>query len=273
MSDGFSFDFGLDSKSADDSPFDRDAERAPTIITDVTFSDLLEASHSIPSDRELTMAIEGRTLRYQVSPKLVELTGDKDIVPGKYLGGLKVWSCAIDLCRYLLSQTTRMAATDEVLEVGCGQALPSIAAMYHGARRLTLHDFNAEVLDSCTTSNIVRNLSILHSEGAVSSSGRCSFVHGDWDDFWPVRRFQYILGSDVTYDEEACAKLARILRRCLATDGVALIATKKYYFGTGGGVEEFLRVLDVCGLCSETVWSSDSTNELDRVILRVSLRR
>lgn len=46
-----------------------------------------------------------------------------------------------------------------------------------------------------------------------------------------------ILGSDVTFDEEACAKLSALLCRILKPIiGVALIASKDYYFGTNGGV-------------------------------------
>lgn len=279
MSEGFSFDFGADPAPVHGGHESRTARTEPTPCTDVPLQSLLPHSHSEccstteQRTQELTVAIGRHTLFYQVAPRLTTLTEDKDIVPGKYLGGLKVWSCAVDLCRFLLtsSEAPTLSASDEVLEVGCGQALPSIAALYHGAARLTLHDFNSEVLESCTKPNLSKNLATLDTSSCALEVGRCAFVHGDWDDFWPERTFQLILGSDVTYDEEACKKLGAMLERCLAKDGVALIATKKYYFGTGGGVEEFQRVLlEGSGrLRSETVWESESLNELSRVILRV----
>ena len=56
---------------------------------------------------------------------------DSDLVSGVYEGGLKVWEGSIDLVHHIASQQS-MFKDKRVLELGCGQGLPGIAALVYG---------------------------------------------------------------------------------------------------------------------------------------------
>ncbi|RNF17922.1 hypothetical protein TcG_05286 [Trypanosoma cruzi] len=265
-------------------------------------------------------------LVYQRAPDVSELTteGDKlerrDIIPGKYYGGLKVWSCAPYLVAYMFGNrdmfrrlfeitdnpientTARKTPPDGqfagtslvhpiVAEVGCGQGLPGIAALLLGARRVIFQDYNEEVLEICVKSNIGANL-LRHAEVVAlreNSSPSClpvvQMVSGDWsrlqwqdcDDGTGKKahdvRCKVVLGSDVTFDDEACEKLAEMLERCLSpTSGVAYIASKQYYFGTNGGALEFQKCAEGRGLQVEEVSRMDEAGGMQRLIMRVERR-
>ena len=96
-------------------------------------------------------------------------------------------------------------------------------------------------------------------------------------------RFDLILAAETTYTEESSKDTAELLARHLKVDtGVGLVATKRYYFGVGGGADAFRQaaesmVLKVdssgeemeCTLKVETVKSYDSG--VGRDLLRVRL--
>ena len=97
-------------------------------------------------------------------------------------------------------------------------------------------------------------------------------------------RFDLILAAETTYTEESAMDTARLLSRHLrVVTGVGLVATKRYYFGVGGGADAFRQaaadiVVQVtangdsrrdCRLSIETVKSYDSG--VGRDLLRVRL--
>ena len=58
-----------------------------------------------------------------------------------------------------------------------------------------------------------------------------------------------VLGAEVTYAPSACATLAAALASLLGPPPApALIASKRYYFGVGGGVDAFTRAAEGAGL-------------------------
>ncbi|CCW65797.1 unnamed protein product [Phytomonas sp. EM1] len=226
----------------------------------------------------------------------------RDIIPGRYYGGLKVWSCAPDLARYVISlepiwrDATRVFGREVsslvFAEVGCGQALPALAAICVGARTVVLQDYNKEVLELCVKPNIGatiagngRSCPLVREEGSVSKKEvRVQLVHGDWaklgwsDPFGDEERADgmcvagcdVVLGSDVTFDHDACWKLSQLLQRWLRpVTGVAFIATKVYYFGTNGGSLEFAQCASRFGLTTEEVAHMDEEGGMRRVILKV----
>jgi SAM-dependent methyltransferase len=106
--------------------------------------------------------------------------GLRDIVPGQYLGGLKVWSCAVDLARavftagasknipavapvgaspdlqlYVALRHAMSGHETKVLELGCGHGLPGLVALACGATDVTFHDFNHQVIEACLLPNLV----------------------------------------------------------------------------------------------------------------------
>ncbi|AYU77489.1 Putative methyltransferase, putative [Leishmania donovani] len=251
------------------------------------------------------------TLCYQTSPEVDTLTSvaatqtpemtpsssakreRRDVVPGRYYGGLKVWSCAVLLAEYLANHAAQYRSLFEaavvVAELGCGQGLPGLAAMCLGARRVVFQDYNEEVLNVCTKPNVAAtvcaNESLQLSQGGVGTTPllHVKFVHGDWVDLsWEsqgaasssagLEAFcDVILGSDVTFDKDACDRLACVLHRWLRPyTGTAIIVSKDYYFGTNGGYLEFTESAEPYGLRVELLKRVDTADKMPHVVLRVT---
>eukprot|EP00796_Vickermania_ingenoplastis_P001360 gene1360-795_t len=252
----------------------------------------------------------------EAAPEATRSSGPhRDIVPGRYYGGLKVWSCAPDLARYLLEHEAEwrpiFMRSSFVAEVGCGHALPGLAALCLGAPRLLLQDYNAEVLDTCAGPNVLatfltNRIDVSDREANAAEDGepqdqsrapstpQVKLLFGDWVDLrWDEAEIRttaaaaaaedavspapsdsggcdVILGSDVTFDKEACDKLAVLLARWLRpVSGIAVIATKEYYFGTNGGRVEFMESLAPFGLgVVKTHASIRDGGSMDRVIIQ-----
>lgn len=237
----------------------------------------------------------------EAQPNLATLSelNQRDIIPGQYYGGLKVWSCAPFLARYLLEhekeycqvfslkhsaaccnlEATKNNKQKErkgvlVAEVGCGHALPGLAALCLGATRLLLQDYNKEVLETCTGPNVCAT--VLANSDVVDPSAQVKLVHGDWtnlglDEEEEGSFCDVILGSDVTFDKEACEKLACLLHRWMTpVTGFALIASKEYYFGTNGGRIELTESTRCYGLKVETLEYFKDGSSMERTILKIT---
>jgi SAM-dependent methyltransferase len=209
-----------------------------------------------------------------------DLVRTSDLRPGVYEGGFKLWECAVDLVRFLLTgaqgqpegaekseekegeQTgdTRAAgkAGDDsqnplrgrrVLELGCGHGLPGLVAAQSGAAEVIFQDYNAEVLELVTAHNLRLNLA----EAEVS---RCRFISGGWSSMAKAElvspgSIDVLFATDCIYNERSYADLIELIRSVLARPhGVALIAAKSFYFGVGGSLRRFLRLACLDGQMS-----------------------
>lgn len=238
-----------------------------------------------------------------------------DLVPGVYEGGDVVWECSVDLCRYL--RENRIPVRGHVLELGCGHGLPGCWVLQQAKRlgdnstHVFFTDFNEFVLDS-TMSNIFLNVQPVqeitrkdvqqgsHQEDlALWLSQHAPLGSGDWNAlsklledastdesiFLPegVPRdgmFDFILAAETTYSTVAAYDTARFITKHLRRDtGVAYVATKRYYFGVGGGsdaLREGIRTLAGPGgdvLDVETLQVYDNGAGNIRELLCVKKRR
>lgn len=200
-----------------------------------------------------------------------------DLVPGVYEGGLKVWECSIDMCRYFLRKN--IVIKGHVLELGCGHGLPGIWILKQALAKarqntvdcfVTFSDYNEFVIKDVTIPNVAVNVRDSCS-GELDSingttqidrllNGNIAFGSGDWlamSDLLLGKHtsctsleqpippalprnglFDCILASETTYSENAANETAELLSRHLKPGiGVAYIATKRYYFGVGGGTK------------------------------------
>jgi protein-histidine N-methyltransferase len=80
-----------------------------------------------------------------------------------------------------------------------------------------------------------------------------------------------ILASETIYSPAALVAFTETLLALLKTSSraYALVAAKRIYFGVGGGVDEFLRILNIHGGKADNAWSSGSAG-LERMILRIA---
>ena len=131
---------------------------------------------------------------------------------------------------------------------------------------MTLCDFNAEVLRTCTAANVAANFkgggkeegekpffryfagdwralpAALESAGALSSSSSPSSSSSSPPSS-SLSGFDLILAAEVTYNPESYAPLADAIADLLAPPparAAALVAAKRHYFGVGGNVDGFV---------------------------------
>lgn len=254
-----------------------------------------------------------------------------DLIPGVYEGGLKVWECSVDLCRFLAQtldevilttkssddlQYVRDAVTRSIgdggstLELGCGHGLPACLLLRESVRRrckqsaIVFSDFNDFVLRDVTTPNARLNISGLCDQQGDASDvdptteamrKRSVFVGGDWmglshklsnsELLLPDRvvndRFDIILASETTYTNDSCQDTAYLMMKHLKVGtGVGLVATKRFYFGVGGGADSFNQAALIMSDCHEssglrlvvrTIQSYDTGNANIRDLLEVRL--
>lgn len=255
-----------------------------------------------------------------------------DLIPGVYEGGLKVWECSLDLCRFVahIIDETISPASDfqhvakavmrsignggSAFELGCGHGLPACLLLRESVRRHTdsvvvFSDFNDFVLSDVTIPNALLNVcSICREQDNYSVADNASqvlskqsvYAGGDWmglsyklinnEVLLPVssrekrvvhERFDVILASETTYTTESCQDTAFLMYKHLKVDiGVGLVATKRFYFGIGGGADAFSQAADKVSESSQslglrlfvrTVQSYDTGNANIRDLLEVRL--
>lgn len=161
-----------------------------------------------------------------------------DLVPGVYEGGYKLWEGGIDLAEYIYAHHSNDGTFTEntkVLELGAGHGIPGIMAARCGAKHIALHDFNEEVIRDVTAINVAWN---------VESSINVRYFIGGWNSLAELlqsdAKFDVILSAETVYATLQIQSLAKCIVTLLKPGGVAWVAGKSYYFGVGGGMDEFI---------------------------------
>lgn len=77
----------------------------------------------------------------------------------------------------------------------------------------------------------------------------CQFMAGDWSLIEKLivnngLKYDLILSCETIYNSDNYSKLLKVIENSLATDGKVLIAAKSYYFGVGGGVDQFVHFVN-----------------------------
>ncbi|KAK9861199.1 hypothetical protein WJX84_000747 [Apatococcus fuscideae] len=218
---------------------------------------------------------------------------DNDLLPGKYEGGFKLWECAVDLASFL-SQEWQIGmrtgpgpmkgpsiaptmAGKKVLELGCGHGLPGIVALINGAE-VHFQDFNSQVLMGVTGPNIEANLGALSGE-VQQACGSPRFFAGDWEGVGRLvtkqrsgATYDLVLSAETLYNLESQEILLNCLTQALCPPhGEAYLASKKFYFGVGGGTAAFRKLVRRQGIFEcKTVANVDDGISNKREILRLS---
>lgn len=99
----------------------------------------------------------------------------RDVVSGQYEGGAKVWECTDDLIEYLRKAGGSSLAGMTCFDLGCGAGLLGIAAIGLGAALCGFQDYNAEVLEQITQSNILLNT------GETAGELKTHLFGGSWE--------------------------------------------------------------------------------------------
>ncbi|XP_034950987.1 histidine protein methyltransferase 1 homolog isoform X2 [Chelonus insularis] len=196
-----------------------------------------------------------------------------DLIPAIYEGGLKIWECSYDLGKYFYSQNI-FCKNSKVLDLGCGTGIIGILALLKGC---TVHfqDYNSEVIELVTIPNVLLNL-----EDRQKIEKNTQFYAGDWERFvellikkYPneTEKYDVISTCETIYNSYNYQKLYQVFKQQLKKDGVGYIAGKVHYFGIGGNMKEFEKLIKTDNVFNvETVWRSEEG--LQREILKLTHR-
>lgn len=278
MSSAFSFSFQLDENNECDVDQGLDGDTANvnsnvdavhpvTLSTNQDFSNLTTLSEAkqvyCPETLSLSMhwdPLHLRDSKVMFKKALVhslhtDIDANLDIIPGRYEGGYKVWECSLDLTDYLMTHpqitlgSETIVLSGPVIELGCGHGFPGIACLQMNLLPIIFSDLNEGVLSQTTWPNIVANAA---NDDSVLAMKDCNYqpikcVSGEWQALssWLLdtknhapTQFRLIVTSETIYTKESCAKVFWYIRQHLHQEGVAIIASKRYYFGVGGGTLE-----------------------------------
>lgn len=182
---------------------------------------------------------------------------------------------------------------------------------WRGALQLTFADYNQSVLELATIPNLLLTWYFARSWTAPPPVGdleitpdllsrfvsdlslkniHLSGISGAWNHAFNslIKPFDHpqrgraaetiVLASETIYSPASirafCDILLSVLSHGNAFGGtsIAFIAAKRIYFGVGGGIDEFLRILEELGGEAKTVWETEDTG-VGRVIMQVTKKR
>ena len=167
--------------------------------------------------------------------KSTNVPENTDLISGKYEGGIKIWECDQDLLEFLPSIYNDSWKNKNILDMGCGHGLPGIYLLLKGVNEICFQDFNKEVLDNITKNYINQ----LKNNFGLNFEKKVNYVDGDWGEFQYNKKFDIIISGDTLYNNSNYEKIYNLIKNNLNKDGEAYFASKRFYFGVGGGSSEF----------------------------------
>ncbi|KAG8831889.1 hypothetical protein FRC18_005809 [Serendipita sp. 400] len=125
-----------------------------------------------PKTRTARRSSQPRSERLSRIKELAYIDAPSDVIPNIYEGGLKMWECSVDVVEYLTGLTDFFSSFRglNVLEVGCGTAVPSAFILQSILNEplddesstetkpctlIHLQDYNRSVLELVTLPNII----------------------------------------------------------------------------------------------------------------------
>lgn len=236
----------------------------------ITFTHCMTAHNNLVYKRELY------DIKHQVmtedNDEINELLIDNnlsDLKKNSYEGGFKVWECSYDLIDHMAPD---MVVSGDIIEVGSGTSLPSCYLLRNKLKKgdktpmtLVLSDFNYDVLRLVTLPNLIINwftfkngdveggefkldndLVAAFMEDMNTYNISLKFILGSWSkqfiDMVSGYDFGLILSCETIYSLDSISILAKIIHE-LTNHTKTLVAAKNYYFGVGGSVNDFQRVI------------------------------
>lgn len=214
------------------------------ITKDAISESLLSASTCVKSSPysfgNIQFFIATKNTKFGEVKEVVKYT---DVLSGIYEGGFKIWEATFDLISYFHTQVDS-SKFETVCDVGCGQGLLGLAAGISNPQLSKIYflDLNQDVLLYSTIPNLSFNFS------ADFIINNCELISGDWraTNFQSLlcldmNKPNLVLASEVLYNPDYYAALGNLLFFLLSPkNSLALISTKRYYFGVGGGTQAFL---------------------------------
>ena len=121
----------------------------------------------------------------------------------------KIWQSSWVLADHLAAMP--VVRKKKFLELGAGVGLVSIAAASFG-HHITMSEQNYDALQ------------FARANARINECHRLPIVYLDWNRPYSPGRFDCIVASEVTYKEEECKSLVKLLETCLKPDGEVILA-------------------------------------------------
>ena len=157
----------------------------------------------VQSIRDLNRTID---LLFEHLEKTGNATLLEDLCP--YFG--VIWPSARALAEVMAEAEITTLRNQEILEIGCGLALPSLLIAKKGIP-ITATDFHPEVakfLDRNRSLNQLENL---------------EYLRLDWKIMDFPHQYDLVIGSDILYERQHTSQVAHILAKTIALGGQAII--------------------------------------------------
>lgn len=228
---------------------------------------------------------------FVIHDSLVETTPAPDtrlVKPGIYEGGGTIWEASLFLASYLRERPEIFKGANRVADLGCGVAILAREALRIGqVRQLLLTDLNADVLCNVASPLLRRELAESQGRRSLSSRPDIFLVAGSWNSLTNAIKTRscldvamlsesgsvdLILSSETLYRPSHLPSFCALLFYLLHPQGVALLATKRFYYGAelGGGTSAFLSAAsNHNGLTAEVIHSKDDGSAMILDIIRV----
>uniref|UniRef100_A0A8C4N9G8 Histidine protein methyltransferase 1 homolog n=1 Tax=Eptatretus burgeri TaxID=7764 RepID=A0A8C4N9G8_EPTBU len=183
-----------------------------------------------------------------------------DVIPGVYEGGMAVWEGTRDLLAFLsrpVGRACQLLYGCRLLDMGCGLGLLGSFGLLCGAQQVHFQEDTNRLRKKDKKSKIVNVKNIDSEEGtscigtaqpvdeisqarppSTSLLSRCRFFAGDWSAMAQLLAGEYydvVLSAETMYRFSEFPALLGLLHDHLCPGGLALLAGKAHYFGTGGG--------------------------------------
>jgi len=195
----------------------------------------------------------------------INVPKNKDLVPGQYEGGIKIWECSLDLCSFLPNYIGWYDMKNlRVMELGCGHGLPSLYFLLKNCY-VMFQDFNKEILERITYEYVNQ----IDKKYETNFAAKSAYIDGDWKDLYEriqankfnfsgegkesffkdenSKKFDIIISADTLYNTENYEYLHENILKNINNPGVCFIASKKFYFGVGGGTSQFIDFVEQKG--------------------------
>ncbi|KAJ1984737.1 hypothetical protein H4R33_004278 [Dimargaris cristalligena] len=134
--------------------------------------------------------------------------------------GLRTWEASLRLAEYVIQEGQALVQERAVVELGSGTGLVGLVSALVGATRVTMSDYNPEVLD-LLRDNIALNSDRLPCPVEVRRLDWTKFSVADLTSF----RESTVLGADLVYDPSIIPALVDILHAFVTLDCQVYVAS------------------------------------------------
>ncbi|KIW92092.1 uncharacterized protein Z519_07076 [Cladophialophora bantiana CBS 173.52] len=223
-----------------------------------------------------------------------------DLSTGIYEGGFKTWECALDLASLIDSEFDHAARCDrhpgdfaedwEILELGAGSAVPSLMFMHKflerrrgrkvtedggGSIKITLCDYNADVLRLATAPNVFLNY--LFASGTVTARDEDSWDGGDLDlealggEAFVINTIRDMASDNISFDFISGGWGPEFLDLVIPPDAKGASPLSESQLRAGRMAKDQRRPTNLLILASETIYSPTSIKTFSETVLNLLL--